>query len=300
MNEKTTAFKVEENGKSFWIVFAKAVGLIMGVAIAYIMLYMTYKDGSTLYRSESPDKPVFNAVAPSAVPASGAGTQSGGGNGDAMSVPDGEIPFVDLTKAPQTKEEIVEYYKAANAKVKAQAKSVTRVYNRASNYNDVIETGNNPLLSKIGKAVMGRFLAEDLEPKTFATRDEIAGEFPPSNAVCGLTPEDVGTATCTDKGAFYEIEIHMLPEVDPVNGKGTGAVGTIITKQEITDAVAGYVDISEIHCDYENVYLIASISKGSGDITELYVHMPMYLNLSALGMDCKVGLCFEDRYTVEW
>lgn len=297
MNEKTTSPESGETGKSFWSVFAKAVGLIMGVAIAYIVLYMAYKDGNTLYRSASSDKSGVNVIAPSVVPANGGVVPSESAERPAA---DSEIPPVDLTKAPQTKGEIVEYYKAANAKVKAQAKSVTRVYNRASNYNDVIETGNNPLLSKIGKAVMGRFLTEDLEPKTFATRDEIAGAFPPSNAVCGLTPEDVETATCTDKGAFYEIEIHMLPEVDPVNGKGTGAVGTIITKQEITDAVAGYVDISEIHCDYENVYLIASISKGSGDITELYVHMPMYLNLSALGMDCKVGLCFEDRYTVEW
>lgn len=300
MNEKVTSPESGDTGRSFWSVFAKAVGLIMGVAIAYIVLYMAYKDGNTLYQSATAEKPGTDIISPSALPANGNITAPDGANGTVLPLPDSDIPPVDLTKMPQTKEEIVEYYKAANAKVKLQAKSVTRTYNRASNYNGVIETGNNPILSRIGKAVMGRFLTEDLEPKTFTQRDEIADAFPPSNAVCGLSAEEVESATCTDKGDFYEIEIHMLPEVDPVNGKGTGAVGTIITKQEITDAVAGYVEISEIHCDYENVYLIASIDKNTGDITELYVHMPMYLNLSALGMDCKVGLCFEDRYTVEW
>ena len=147
---------------------------------------------------------------------------------------------------------------------------------------------------------MGKFLTENLEPKTFTGQAEIAGAFPPPNAVCGLNANEVESATCTDKGDFFELEIHMLPEVDPVNGKGTGAVSTIITKKEITDAVAGYVEISDIRCEYENVYLIANVDKSTGDITELYVNMPLYLNLTALGMNCKVGLCFEDRYTVEW
>jgi len=300
MNEKISAPEKAETGKSFWSVFAKAVGLIMGVAIAYIVLYMAYKDGNTFYSSSASNGPNIGIISPSAIPANGNVTPPDGANGSALPLPDSDVPPVDLTKMPQTKEEIVEYYKAANAKVKLKAKSVTRIYNRASNYNGVIETGNNPILSRIGKAVMGRFLTEDLEPKNFASRDEIAANFPPANSVCTLSPEDVESATCTDKGDFYEIEIHMLPEVDPVNGKGTGAVSTIITKQEITDAVAGYVEISEIHCDYEDVYLIASIDKSTGDINELYVHMPLYLSLSALGMDCKVGLCFEDRYTVEW
>lgn len=300
MNEKTTSSERVETGRSFWSVFAKAVGLIMGVAIAYIVLYMAYKDGNTFYQSASAEKPGTDFVSPSSLPANGSVTVPDNANGSALPLPDSEVPSVDITKMPQTKEEIVEYYKAANAKVKSQAKSITRTYNRASNYNGVIETGSNPLLSRIGKAVMGKFLTEDLEPKTFVSRDEIAANFPPANTVCALSADDVENATCTDKGDFYEMEIHMLPEVDPVNGKGTGAVSTIITKQEITDAVAGYVEISDIHCDYENVYLIAIIDKATGDITKLYVHMPLYLNLSALGMDCKVGLCFEDRYTVEW
>lgn len=296
MNNKTNTAANVEADRSLWSIFAKAVGLIMGVAIAYIVLYMAYKDGTTYYQTPSYTNPSMDAFSPTLVPSTAPNSPN------VIIVPSGEndIPHIDLTKTPQTKEEIVEYYKGANYKVKTQAKSVTRTYNKVSNYNNVLETGSNPILSRIGKAVMGKFLTESLEPKTFTGQNEIAGAFPPPNSVCGLTADEVESATCTDKGNFFELEIHMLPEVDPVNGKGTGAVSTVITKKEITDAVEGYVEISDIRCEYENVYLIATVDKSTGDITELYVNMPLYLNLSALGMDCKVGLCFEDRYTVEW
>lgn len=296
MNNKTNTAASVEADRSLWSVFAKAVGGILGVAIAYIVLYMAYKDGTTYYQTPSCTNPSMDAFAPALVPS----TSPSSPNGTVVPIDENDIPHIDLTKTPQTKEEIVEYYKGANYKVKTQAKSVTRTYNKVSNYNNVLETGSNPILSRIGKAVMGKFLTENLEPKTFTGQNEITGAFPPPNAVCGLSVEDVESAMCTDKGNFFELEIHMLPEVDPVNGKGTGAVSTIITKKEITDAVEGYVEISDIRCEYENVYLIATVDKSTGDITELYVNMPLYLNLSALGMDCKVGLCFEDKYTVEW
>lgn len=296
MNNKTNTAASVEADRSLWSIFAKAVGLVMGVAIAYIVLYMAYKDGTTYYQTPSYTNPSMDAFAPALVPS----TSPSIPNGTVVPSDENDIPNIDLTKTPQTKEEIVEYYKSANHKVKTQAKSVTWTYNKVSNYNNVLETGSNPILSRIGKAVMGKFLTENLEPKTFTGQAEIAGAFPPPNAVCGLNANEVESATCTDKGNFFELEMHMLPEVDPVNGKGTGAVSTIITKKEITDAVAGYVEISDIRCEYENVYLIANVDKSTGDITELYVNMPLYLNLTALGMNCKVGLCFEDKYTVEW
>ena len=294
MNDKINTTANVETDRSLFSVFVRIVGLFMGVAIAYIVLYMAYKDGTTYYQTPSYTTPSMDSFSPMLVPSASQNCQNG-------IVPklDGNIP-ADFAKMPQSKEEVIEYYKNANSKVKSQAKSVTRKYNKVTNYNNVLETGSNPILSKIGKAVMGKFLTENLEPETFTGQNEIAGAFPPPNAVCGLSVEDVESAICRDKGESFELEIHIRPETNPELGKGTGAVSTIITKKEITDAVDGYVEISNIRCDYENVYLIATVDKKTGDITELYVNMPLYLNLTALGMDCKVGLCFEDRYTVEW
>ena len=50
---------------------------------------------------------------------------------------------------------------------------------------------------------MGKFLTENLEPKTFTGSAEIAGAFPPPNAVCGLEANEVESAICTDKGNFF-------------------------------------------------------------------------------------------------
>ncbi len=298
MNNKHSVYR-NENRFSFWGVFVKGLGVLAVVAIAYAVIYLSFRDGTAYSQDVISDRFEPVAVLPSENNTSASSDSGSDIKGSENSVDLSQSEF-DFSKMPTGTEEIVNYYNAVNSKAKSQSTSVIHTYNNVTNYNGVIETGDNALLAKIAKAVMGSFLKEDTTQTVYSSREEITRELPPSDASCRLSAEDVESAVCSDKGSYYEIEIHIKPETDPVSSKATGAVCSIITKDEILDAVEGYVDISNIHCNYENVYIIAHVDKSTGNMTYLYTYMPMYLDLTALGMDCRVGLTFEDKYTINW
>ncbi len=211
MNNKTNTAASVEADRSLWSIFAKAVGLIMGVAIAYIVLYMAYKDGTTYYQTPSYTNPSMDAFAPSLVPT----TAPNSPNGIIVPSNGNDIPHIDLTKTPQTKEEIVEYYKSANHKVKTQAKSVTRTYNKVSNYNNVLETGSNPILSRIGKAVMGKFLTENLEPKPLRDKQKLQVLFRRRMRYADLMQTRLNRQYAPTRAIFLSLKYICFPRLTP-------------------------------------------------------------------------------------
>ena len=200
---------------------------------------------------------------------------------------------------PDTVEEIVKYYIDANNKVKASASKVTKTYANASNYNQVVEAG---ALSKIGQLLMGSFLKEQTDLNEEFT-ENISGTFPPGGEKCNLTVNDVAEATCKEENGVYTVMIKVKPDNNPKSGYGTGSICSIITDQSITDAAGKYISMSNVVCAYDGAYIEAKIDKATGNITDLYTYMPMYLSLTAKALvtvDAKVGLLFEERWTVNF
>lgn len=287
---------------SFFAIFTKAMGLFMGTTFIYLIVFIAFKGRVDNYYYELlknsqtqldsyQNQMQFNQVI--------ANEEINGFEQDSTGNNDNPDNGAILIKKPQSVEEIVAYYNASHDKVKTQAKSVTIVNEKASNYNNVVETGGSKVLARICKSVMDKFLTENTERRTY-TGNDIYNEFPPAGAKCNLKPSDVSQAQCVDKGDYYEITIHINPDTNPQPGFGTGAVASIITQKEITDAVEGYIEISDIKCNYENVYVVSKIDKSSGNMTSEYVCMPMYLSLTALGLNCNIGLQFEESWEVEW
>ncbi len=203
-------------------------------------------------------------------------------------------------KVPATPAEIAALYVTANNNVKTKAKKATLTYRNATNYKGFVEAG---ALSSVGKLLMDRYLKEEPDLNEAHT-DDIAAKFPPVGTTSHLTAADINKATCVDKGSFYFVTILLKPDKNPKAGYGSGSICNVINTQEIYDAASAYVDISNIVLDYDGVYCEADIDKATGNLTKLYTKVPMYLGLHAekigIGVDAKVGLQFEEKWTVNY
>lgn len=206
----------------------------------------------------------------------------------------------DLT--PSTKEEIADFYKKANKNAKAKAKSATKTYSNATNYNDVVEAGN---LSFVASKIMGFFLKENTNLNEVHT-DDVAKVIPPANATCNLKVSDIDKATCTDKGTYYLVTLLLKPDKNPKAGYGSGSICSVLTPEQISGPAAEWgVTVSDIVCDYDGAYCEAQIDKKTGNLLNLYLKLPMYLSMTAkgafdLGGNAKVGLQFEDKWTIAY
>lgn len=200
---------------------------------------------------------------------------------------------------PATTAEIADYLKTAMDKVKSKAASATLLVENNSNYNNVIEVGNNSILNRIAQSLMNRFLTPG-EPNTTFTGADIQANFPPEGAACNLTAADLETASCREEGDFYLISAVLKKDVNPKSGYGSGSVCSIITEEQILDATEGIINISNIRCEYDGVTVTAKIEKATGNLTALHTTLPMYLNLTALRIDCRLGLQFEEEWSVAW
>ena len=178
--------------------------------------------------------------------------------------------------------------------VKTNAKSATLLKKNAYNYNNHVEAG---MLSSLGKTLMSNFLKEE-EVNTTYTGADIAGNFPPSGATCGLTKEDIKSIECKEEGNYYVITVVVKGAVNPTAGEKVGAVASVLTKQSIQDPIKDVPVINSIEpkCDYKDATAIAKIDKATGNMVEYYFDLPMILFMDSY----EIGLGFEEWWTVAY
>ena len=188
------------------------------------------------------------------------------------------------------------FVKAFNG-VKTNAKSVTQLKKNAYNYDEHVNAGGNMIIESAGKGLMGSLLKEEETNVTYTGAD-IAGNFPPSGATCGLTKDDIKSIDCKEEGNYYVITVVVKGAVNPTAGKQVGAVATILTKESIQDPIKDVpiINTLEPKCDYKETTAIAKIEKSSGNLVEYYFDLPMYLYMG----DYSVGLGFEEWWTVAY
>lgn len=172
--------------------------------------------------------------------------------------------------------EVVDYYKKAHNNATSKAKKVVLTTDGATNYNNVFEAG---LLSSVGQGLVGMFMGvseknEEIDPKT----------LPPASYISGLDAADVKEATRTESGNYYIVKIVMKDDVNPVPGKGSGALVDIITENQITEPVEGKVNVSNIKLSYYGSNIEAKIEKSTGNMVYLKTDAP-----SVLSLDAKAG-----------
>lgn len=228
--------------------------------------------------------PGSGAVAGTPNAGANAGTGNAGGSGNS---------------APQagkmTTQQIIDIYKTGINNAHTKAKSAVRVKDGALNYKGVVEAGN---LSSVASSLMGMFMVAD-EASVEVKNEEWKKEEVPAKAGCNLTTSGVKSATCEEKDGKYIVTIVAVDQVNPKAGSdGVGSIVDVIEESQITGSISSVpgLTLSNISIAYENVTVVATIDKATGNMENLKVNAPCYLSLNAkvplLGSidNAKVGI----------
>ena len=178
--------------------------------------------------------------------------------------------------------------------VKTNAKSATFVKKNAYNYNNHVVAG---MLSSVAQGLVSSIFKEEEVGQTYTDAD-IAANFPPAGATCGLTKDDVKNITCKEEGNYYIITVTVKGSVNPVAGQSVGSVASIITKESIQEPISSVPGLNKIEprCDYKDTTVEAKIEKESGNLVEYYFNLPMILYMDSY----EIGLGFEEWWTVAY
>lgn len=221
-------------------------------------------------------------------------------NNQAPAIPDdsntgnqgGEAATVMTSKTMQ-----YELFVKAFSGVKTNAKSINQPKKNAYNYDSHVDAGGNSLIEGIAKALMGSLLKEEETNVTYTGAD-IAANFPPAGATCGLTKDDIKSIDCKEEGDYYIITVVVKPAKNPKAGEKVGAVASVLTKESIEEPLKQYgLTGLTFDCDYHATTAEAKIEKSTGNLVEYYFDLPMYLYVDG---KYSVGLGFEEWWTVAY
>lgn len=288
--------KKAEKRKKFANVFLKTIAVCVAIVIVYSATSVAFtRIGlATVLKNKT-----FTVNTQQQNNNSGS-SQNNGSDNQAPAVPDdsntdnqgGEAATVMTSKTMQ-----FDLFVKAFSGVKTNAKSVTQVKKNAYNYNEHVDAGGNMIIESAGKGLMGSLLKAEETNLTFEGAD-IAANFPPSGATCGLTKDDIKSIDCKEEGNYYIITVVVKPAKNPKAGEKVGAVASILTKESIQEPIKDVPIINSLepNCDYQATTAEAKIEKSTGNLVEYYFDLPMLLYMG----DYSVGLGFEEWWTVAY
>ncbi len=176
-------------------------------------------------------------------------------------------------------EQIVDLYKKGMDKVHTSAKTAVRVKDGAINYKGIVEAGG---LSSAASTLMGMFMVPDEASIEAKNEEWDKAKVPP--ATCGLTAAGVKSASCKEEGGKYIVTITAIDQVNPKAGSdGVGSVIDVIQEETITGSISSVpgLTLSNISIAYENVTVVATIDKATGNIENIKINAPCVLSLGA-------------------
>ena len=210
--------------------------------------------------------------------------------------------------APSTKEEIINLYVTGYNKIASEAKSVTRTYDYTSQYNNILEINNNATLEKLAQSLMGQFMKENTE----AVPGDAASLPPAGVTALSISPSQIASATCEDKGTYYEVKLTSTGtdanwEVDPQPGSGSaGVIGPLLRAEDVSGAAGSVIKFEGLHSWVGAATVTAKIDKATGHITDFDFLTPSVLHFDQVSVvvlkvpNCNIGLLFHQVWTVTY
>ncbi len=229
---------------------------------------------------------------------SGSNGGSNGGSSADSNTPAGNNNAGSQDAGEANAEGLKMYVDALN-KAKSSATTVVKTKTSASHYKEHLVIEGNAIikatLEPIGKSLMGTFMKAS-EPNETIDKNAL----PPQGIQCTLTDADLAETPKVEKsGDNTVITLVLKGGSDPKPGSGLGSAVSIIEEKTITDAVAGAIEISNIHLDYDACTIIATLD-ASGNLIGLSVNAPCILKLTAMGVNAEVGIECYDEYTIAY
>lgn len=172
-------------------------------------------------------------------------------------------------------EELVAYFNKCANKVKTEATKVVKNYEKRN--------VNSLEVPKVLESVAGTFIneamADDTEPITYATKEEIKENFivPGQDYVSCLKASDVVKADCKDNGNEYVIYFKLKDEKNPKAGSGVGSVCDVIETHEIAEKAPSFV--KEFSATYSNCEVTATIDKETGRMVHAIYSTPLKMTV---------------------
>ena len=201
---------------------------------------------------------------------------------------------------PSTVEEIVEYFNVSVNKIKPTAKKVVKNYEKRTANEDkiVLPAG----LESTARSMMTSLMKDDTDPIVYETREDITNEFivPGQYYSSRLESEWVKSATISDKGTQYVINIKLKDQKNPTAGNGIGAVCDVIEVSEVAEK-ASFVE--KFTTDYYNCEITATVDKASGNVVHIRYITPVALEMTVNMFGThngSVGFTFEKDYTITY
>lgn len=201
-----------------------------------------------------------------------------------------------------TKSAQLSYFMTSFANVKKDAKQVVLEKEKGSNYQGIVDAGGSSIIESAGKSLMNSLLKEEIPEDNTFTGEDIKANFPPSGVTCNLKKDDIKSFDFKEEGDYYVVTVVMLKEVNPKQGYGVGSIASILTKESIQDPIKDVPIINKLEpeCAYENVSCTAKIEKATGNMVEYYVDMPLILSMKSSSTTYRVGLEFEEWWTISY
>ena len=225
---------------------------------------------------------------------------------DTTAAPSNDKPAADATtkapketqaasKAPSSKEEIVQYFVTSANKIKGGAKSVVRNYEDLQHNEDKLVVPG--ILQGIGKSLINTFLKKDETPITWEGAD-INANYPVQNTdkVSTAKASDVKSATCNDDGKYYIITLNFIDGKDPTD-TGVATSFNIIRGEDVKSAAKV---VSDFTSSYYDAKIECKVDKATGNMVAAHYTLPIIMNVKAMGVDAQVGMTFIHDYTINY
>lgn len=209
-------------------------------------------------------------------------------------------------KGQMSKSQIVKLYNAAAAKVKPTATQLTRNYHHVSVPEDQMELPG--AIQGIGKAAIGTFVKGSDEPESWTQKEDIKTIFPigGTDLSSKLTEDMVESASCTESGSSYKLQIKLYDDkiVSPQKGQGYAGVFNTMDAGTITGVNIPAVTFNKVEVKGVDGAIACTIDKKTSRITEI-----TFSNTDLLSIDVKVAfsnltaklaLVAEDNFTIAY
>lgn len=262
-------------------------------------------DGATP-ADDSEEQPTEPGASSDAAPESNGGTQQSNGSSSAAAS-DSKGSSASTSKAPVSKQEILDYFNKSINDVKPSAKSITQTLEK--NYQAAsVELGSlgafKGAVNKLINANMG--VNKDKSGVTATSRADKNKIFPVENEpwASKLTMADIKDAKISEKNGVYTVTIKILDDAltgNTVHGVGHHAKAvSIVSVQSIYDnagAVKGV--LGDVSIGFSNGTIVANIDAKTGHVIHAKYDFVWKLHVSSFGgITAPFGIIQE--FDVKW
>ena len=203
-------------------------------------------------------------------------------------------------------EKIVEIYNTAANKVKTEATTLTRNYKKLESLPEYLELPS--AIQSIGSAAIGQFVKGSDTPESWTSKEDMQIIFPVGGTdyTSHLTADMVESATCTDNGSTYQIELKLYDDklTSPEKGQGYAGVFNTVTASSITSVNIPTVTFNTVDVNGINGSISCTIDKASQRVTEITFRNTDILKLNVKvvfsAVDAKLALAVEENFSIQY